>query len=152
MIVVVTGSRDWPDQPRIRHILDFIWACCCQAGDGLAPEALTVRHGANGNADSAAHFWATEYREAGKPISPDSHPAKWHLFGKAAGGFRNQEMFDPGDVDLCVGFSYRQSRGTADCVDRARTADVPVWFHSHGFASPPPPAARLISVERWRTW
>ncbi len=41
-----------------------------------------------------------------------------------AGHRRNQQMVDEHPV-LFVGFSYRRSSGTADCLRRARAAGIP---------------------------
>lgn len=152
MIVLVTGSRDWPEVQRVVHILDFVWSCCSTAGDGLAPEPLTVRHGGNGVVDTAAHYWALNHHYVGRPAAPDAMPADWKQLGKRAGGIRNQAMVDKGGIDLCIAFSYCGSSGTADCAGRAREADIPVWFHDFASPTPDPPPARLVTLDRWRAW
>jgi len=56
------------------------------------------------------------------------HPAHWGLYGKAAGPLRNQRMVDLG-ADICVAFPIATSRGTYDCMKRARSAGIPVTVY-----------------------
>lgn len=144
MIVLVTGSRNYTEHERIEKVLGFVWVCCSIAG-----EMLQVRHGHGGMADLTAHLWALGRREAGMAVTPDPHPAAWNTYGRAAGHIRNSEMIHPRDIDLCLAFGRDNSSGTADCMGKARDAEIPVWFHPFGLPSEPPPPARLIQPELW---
>lgn len=144
MIVLVTGSRNFDDQPHICRVLDFVWACA-QSGN----ETLVVRHGLNGLVDLAAHKWAVRRHNDGERVIPDPHPAQWGVYGRRAGVIRNTAMVAAGGVDICLGFDRGNSTGTADCLAKARAAGIPTWFHPYGLAAEPPPQARLIRGELW---
>lgn len=53
-------------------------------------------------------------------------PADWKRYGKRAGILRNQQMLTEGCPDLVLAFWKNKSRGTADMINRARKARVPV--------------------------
>lgn len=55
-------------------------------------------------------------------------PALWDKYGKAAGPIRNKRMLEDGNPDLLVFFHYNlnKSRGTANMVDQAVKADIPI--------------------------
>lgn len=53
------------------------------------------------------------------------HRAEWDKHDRAAGPIRNQGMVDSG-ADLCLAFPTKTSRGTRDCMRRARAAGIPV--------------------------
>lgn len=112
MIVLVCGSRDWADRATVFETLD-----------ALPREGLVVVEGCARGADSiGGHEWAAE---RGVPVR--HHPARWNLYGRAAGPVRNQEMLEE-RPDLVVAFheDLTASRGTADMVGRARRRGVPV--------------------------
>ena len=111
MRLLVTGDRDWTDADAIRLcLLD------------LKPEV--VIHGAAPGADSLADEVAKELG-----IERLSFPAKWKLYGRAAGPIRNQQMLDEGKPDTVVYFHHDlpSSKGTANMLKRARLADLPVY-------------------------
>lgn len=55
---------------------------------------------------------------------PYLFPADWKQYGKAAGPLRNAAMITAG-ADLVVGFRHPDSRGTKDCLEKARRAKIP---------------------------
>ncbi|AAN12819.1 gp177 [Mycobacterium phage Omega] len=114
--VLVTGSRGWMSREMIFEALarEFFEA------DKLGMPALVVRHGAAPGADLIAHEWALE----AEYVDPDPHPANWSA-GLIAGHVRNQKMVDLG-ADVCLAFPTADSRGTWDCVRRAKEAGIPV--------------------------
>lgn len=78
-----------------------------------------IIQGGAGGADALARGWAFSRRQELVNI-----PADWKTFGKAAGPIRNQAMLVKWSPDLVVAFTG--GRGTADMVNRARAAGVPV--------------------------
>ena len=126
--VIVTGSRHYPHQ-------EAVWEALYQRHS----DELTVVHGAcPTGADLHAHQWFFRAESVGAIEEP--HPAQWetctpacyHRPGKtcpAAGPRRNQEMVDLG-ADICLAFPWGESRGTMDCVRRARKAGIPVVIHA----------------------
>jgi len=117
MRILVTGSRHWNDRTTIADALAQAWE------DLGNPEGVTLVHGAcpHGGADQIA---AQEASKRGWTI--EAHPADWAAHGKAAGPLRNQQMVDAG-ADITLAFPQEGSRGTWDCIRRARKAEIPVW-------------------------
>ena len=108
--VLVCGGRAYADQAHLAASLELLHAA--------RPFTLLI-HGAAPGADSLAAGWANEHG-----LAVRAFPAAWDLHGKAAGPLRNQQMLDEGRPDLVVAFMG--GRGTADMVERATLAGVPV--------------------------
>ena len=116
MRIIVTGSRNWTDS---RPIENALLSATVEAFKRREP--ITIIHGAHTHGvDQIAAGLATYHGWTAEP-----HPAAWELHGKAAGPIRNQEMVDAG-ADLCLGFPLGESKGTRDCMRRARRAGIPV--------------------------
>lgn len=114
-VVLVTGSRDWTDEAAIARALEG---------------ATLVIHGGSGGADRIADDWA---RAEG--VKREVFRADWARHGSRAGPRRNQAMVDfacalrtNASVEVHA-FPLPGSRGTWDCVRRARAAGlvVHVW-------------------------
>lgn len=107
---LVCGGRDFDDwefmRTKLKVLLQTDWM-------------FILVHGDARGADTMAKRWG----EAVEIIVED-YPADWETYGKKAGPIRNQEMLDSG-IDGVVAFTG--GRGTADMVDRATAAGVPVW-------------------------
>ena len=108
MRVLVTGSRDWQDRLAIQ---DALTAC----------GATFVVHGDAKGADWIAN-------EVAKSLGLDvaRFPANWNGRGKAAGPYRNRQMFDICKPDLVLAFPLPQSRGTLDMMAYAESQGCPV--------------------------
>lgn len=121
MRVIVTGSRDWPYRDLITSELQGLLIRARRMN--LDTEFTVVEGGCPTGTDDYAAGWATW---AGNyyGVKHEQYKADWKTHGKAAGPLRNQEMVDLG-ADLCLAFSLNKSRGTADCLNRARTAGIP---------------------------
>lgn len=122
--VLVTGSRDWDDEPALWDALLDTWHDATQTA---GPEhQLVVVHGAcPRGADLMAHRWAQMQRFAGERIAPEPHPADWDKHGKRAGFLRNQAMVDLG-ADICLAFIKNNSRGASHTAERAETVGIAV--------------------------
>jgi hypothetical protein len=108
--VLITGSREWDDRETIYAILKAL------------PPGSVIVHGDADGADSIAAVLAESMGHTAEP-----HPVSketWKTVGPAAGPLRNQRMVDLG-ADLCLAFPRSGSRGTWDCVRRARKAKIP---------------------------
>lgn len=110
MRILITGSRAWTDRAAIRRAL-------ANAGGvfGAHPQEVTIVHGGARGAEFGCRV--------------EVHPADWPRHGKAAGHRRNAEMVALG-ADVCLAFPLGESRGTRDCVRRARDAGIPVVEHA----------------------
>ncbi len=108
MRVIVCGSRHYTDRGRIEARLELI------------PQPFTLVHGGATGVDAIAAGWGAA--QAG--VTVEVHPADWSM-GRPAGPIRNAKMIAYG-ADLVLAFPWRDSRGTWDCVNKARAAGIPV--------------------------
>ena len=114
MKILVTGSRHWRDKEAIHKAL---WWLRKETNN------VTVVHGGATGADSIAAEVALEFG-----FLPVEYAADWHKFRKAAGPIRNQTMVDSGpDVVLAFHEDLAESKGTKDCVKKARAKKIPVF-------------------------
>ncbi|WP_306365350.1 SLOG family protein [Nocardia sp. CC227C] len=149
--VIVTGSRAYPCEDDVWEALAMAIAEHCDVGD-----TFTVVHGAcPTGADAAVVTWfALPDGGSGVKLVEEPHPAYWEtnclpdchhqprrnragrLYCPAAGTRRNAEMVALG-ADLVLAFPLEgpraRSRGTWDCVDRARAAEIPVEIQTPSY-------------------
>ena len=112
--ILVTGSRNWTDWNAIATAIG-------RASTGWSPSSVTVVHGAcPTGADAIADELADRFG-----FTVERHPADWDRHGRAAGPIRNQEMVNLG-ADVCLALPLGSSRGTYDCMSRAKAACIPV--------------------------
>lgn len=104
--ILITASRVWASYKLMRRAI-------------VAHGPAIVVHGDCRGGDKMA---ARIARSLGWPAEP--HPADWSR-GLGAGFDRNQDMVDLG-ADVCLAFPMPGSRGTWDCVRRARLAGIQV--------------------------
>lgn len=112
MRVLITGSRDWVNESRMRAVFVEL--------DKRARKPITLVHGCARGADRMAGKIA---EELGWVV--EEHPADWDTYGKRAGLLRNEEMVTRG-ADLCLAFPMPSSRGTYHCMRLARLAEIEV--------------------------
>ena len=112
MKVIICGSRDWTNTLMIDSYLKNL------------PPFSVVIHGEAPGADEIAHRLAHNHGHIVR-----GYPARWDLYGDAAGPIRNQQMLDEEKpVDRVVAFheDLANSTGTKDMITRARKAWIPV--------------------------
>jgi predicted Rossmann-fold nucleotide-binding protein len=114
-VILVCGGRDFNDERFVNHILDK-----ANAERGII---AIIQGGAKG-ADSLAAKWAKANRIPCKAFHAD-----WNLHGKAAGHIRNKQMLDEGKPDAVIAFPG--GAGTANMVEQARNAGLPIWRPVH---------------------
>jgi hypothetical protein len=137
--VLVTGSRTWDDQQAVADALLDAWHDATQ----LVSEQVqfTVVHGdCPTGADAVAKQWAIDNgvfqvavpadwaapcTEQCPPTSHRKTSSKRGDYCPLAGHHRNQLMVDMG-ADLVLAFRRNNSRGTTDCISRAKRAGIPV--------------------------
>ena len=110
MRVLFCGDRNWKNPIPIRlKLVD------------LPPTTTVVNGGARG-ADTIAKEEAERLE-----MKVETYGAEWEKFGRSAGPRRNQIMLDTG-IDLVVAFhaNLTISRGTLDCIRRARRMGIEV--------------------------
>lgn len=119
-IVIVTGSRDWTDSITVHVEILRKNPFCLVLGD------------CETGADAMARTWAMLH-----DIPADINIADWDNQGDAAGPIRNTAMIrsalqiaealDMSIEDIvCLGFPLPQSKGTHDCMRKARRAGIHV--------------------------
>jgi len=123
MRVLATGSRHWTDVAVIKEVLLSV--------QGERPsEFMTLVHGAQVSKDRKTFVkYGADYLagEVAKQLGwkVETFPAEWERYGRRAGPVRNQLMVDH-KADVCVVFPMPDSRGTWDCVRRAKKARIPL--------------------------
>jgi SLOG family YspA-like protein len=111
--VLVCGPRDMTDYWLVHEVLNGIHKA--------TPITCIIEGGALG-ADRYAKRWATD-----RGVFYEEFSADWEKHGKAAGPMRNAQMIREGNPDRVVAFiSQPPSRGTANMVQQAKKAELPV--------------------------
>jgi hypothetical protein len=118
MRVLVTGSRDWDVRYKINMILNELKAMA-----DILNSQLTIVHGA---CPTGADFYADQWANYRSDVKAEQWPARWELYGKAAGPRRNEAMVDAG-ADMCLAFLRGNSPGTSQTIALARTAGIPTF-------------------------
>lgn len=112
MILIIAGSRGFPRD----QVLAALEAC---------PFPVTeVVSGAARGPDTYGAEWAHKHRVPVRYVH-----AAWQEHGRAAGPIRNAQMVDYAaavEESALVAFWDGQSRGTADVMERARRAGLPI--------------------------
>lgn len=115
MRVVFCGSRNWVDEEPIRKLIQ-------ELKEDSNDDLVTIVTGGAKGADSIAHRIA---REEG--CNTMVFRARWDLYGNSAGPLRNQLMLDESDPEQVFAFKTTpESRGTDDCIRRAKKKGIPV--------------------------
>lgn len=114
--ILVTGSRYWSDKEVIRKAID---KAIDDLGEG---QEVVIIEGAcpYGGADKIASEYGNELG-----VKVESYPADFEGIGGYAGPLRNEKMVKTG-ADVCLAFPVSGSRGTWDCVKKARHAGIEV--------------------------
>jgi len=114
MRVLVYGGRDYKDWSYLKWFLDEF---------SIENIVDVVIEGDAPGADRMAGSWAKL-----RDIPLLKFPARWDIYGKAAGSIRNQLMIDEGKPDIAVEFPG--GKGTADMQDRLHKAGIKVILAS----------------------
>lgn len=113
MRVLVTGSRDWWDTPRIYRALGKL-------GEESGRDSMVLIHGGAVGADTTAANYAGAMDWGVEVYRP-----MWAVYGKGAGIRRNIEMVDS-MPDLVLAFIKDCSPGASQCADYAESKGIPV--------------------------
>lgn len=130
MRVLVCGGRNYRDRESVFHQLHSLAERCGY---------LTVIEGGATGADALAREWASSLKhdlwtfqarwsETGRPGAVVRYRRDGTPYDAAAGGIRNQRMLDEGKPDLVIAFTG--GRGTADMVNKAHAAGLPVEVYA----------------------
>lgn len=115
MRVLVCGSR---------HFEDYLKLCNEMDGLGLdEQQPITIISGEARGADTLAKRYA---EECGWDY--EGYPADWNTHGKRAGPIRNRQMLVEGKPDLVVAFLAKDSRGTQNMINQAKSANVKTYI------------------------
>lgn len=111
--LVIAGSRSCYDYDLIEEeVDDFIYSINPQ-------ERIQIYSGGARGADKLGELYASNRGYAVKIFNAD-----WDNFGRAAGPIRNREMLKT--ADAVIVFWDGMSRGTSDCISRARELNLPL--------------------------
>lgn len=132
MRVLITGSRDWPDQERLWQALDLVYEQFLAERKTERKGLFMVVHGGAQGADRMAMAWVRGKRRDGElNIYHEMHPVQWNQNGKfvkAAGHQRNQRMVDKG-ATLALAFIRNNSPGATGCLKMIDRAGIPSQVH-----------------------
>jgi len=138
MRIIVTGSRDWPEEETgLTIVLSTL-----QGAFNLnvySGQPLTVVHGAcPTGVDAIVSRWVARTQQwrmgnkvslPGTEVIEEPHSPEWEKWGKGAGPIRNQYMANLG-ANFCLAFLYepdgRVSKGTRDMIRAANRSRIPV--------------------------
>jgi len=131
VLVVVTGSRDWPDRDRVFRVLD----AAAKKHEEIAPYAplRVMEGGCAKGADLHAREWIARRYRAGLDHR-EPMPAPFKREGRSAGPRRNRYMALVAEARRfcgwkvwCVSFGLSMSTGgTSQCVAMLRAKDLAV--------------------------
>jgi hypothetical protein len=130
--LLVTGSRDWEDEDRIKEELHKLWSQLAERDwDGslsnMGDSVILVSGACPRGADRIAE---SIWEQQGFTI--ERHPADWHgPAGKGAGFKRNREMVKLG-ADACVAFIKNNSKGATHTANLAERAGIPTYRFTEG--------------------
>ena len=115
MRILVTGSRDWTNEAKIREVMLDVTIVL-----GSGPHTLV-----SGACPTGADYIAEKFAsEMGYEV--ERYPANWAEYGKSAGFIRNAQMVET-EPDLCIAFIKHQSKGASHTVELAEKAGVMTW-------------------------
>jgi hypothetical protein len=122
MKIIICGSRDFDDYPRLKTELDRLTA---KLDDIVvvtgAQESKDPRTGRKWGADYLAEKWALA-----NGISVERYHADWSKHGKQAGPIRNTEMINESGAKALIAFWDGESLGTKDVIEKARKKGLKV--------------------------
>lgn len=109
IIILICGDRNWNN---FKVIEDFILT--------LPKDTIIVEGDCRG-VDKISGYLAQKHGLEVIPV-----PAKWDVYGRAAGPIRNQEMLDKYKPTLVVAFhnDIEHSKGTKDMIERTTNAGI----------------------------
>ena len=124
--ILVTGWRHWPGE--YAHVIhEALVRTAALADPGRRPIIVVQGECEYGGVDLWANEWAVHTTDA----EPEPHPAKRDSQGRILGPARNARMVALG-ADVCLAFPGPGSRGTMDCIRKAKAAGIPTMIrHWH---------------------
>lgn len=112
--VVIAGSRGFCDYEAACRFIDQCLNLC-------EKEEIIVLSGGARGADALGEHYAHEHG-----FAIERYPARWQIYGKAAGIRRNEEMAAACDLVIC--FWDGESRGTKSMIAFARKHNKPIFI------------------------
>jgi hypothetical protein len=112
MKVLVCGSRSFRDADQIESLIRTF------------PKDTIIITGMAPGADIIAYRMALKHG-----LVPETYPAHWDIYGRAAGPIRNAQMIKEGKPDRVYAFytDKERSKGTKNMVAQANAHEIPVF-------------------------
>ena len=111
--ILICGDRNYANFNKIeKYILTL-------------PKDTTIVEGDCRGTDRISGYLARKHG-----LTDEKHPANWDKYGLSAGPLRNQEMIDS-KINIVTVFHehLEDSKGTADTIRRAKTANIPILIN-----------------------
>lgn len=121
--ILVTGWRNWPKEEAQYVWSKLYWTIGRYwSANGFVTPQVVVVHGQSpyGGVDLWADQWAWNNRSFARA---EPHPASRGPRGELLGPARNSHMVALG-ANVCLAFPGPNSRGTVDCMKKAREAGI----------------------------
>lgn len=97
----------------------------CEAIEASGFQITCVLSGCANGVDRLGERWAEEHH-----VPVRRYPAKWEMFGKAAGAIRNSEMLEDSEQAICIWDG--KSPGTRDLIGKAKRKPLRLYVHVVG--------------------
>jgi hypothetical protein len=116
--IIITGTREDPFAEQLLNIDRRL---------ALLPEGSLIRVGDSSGIDA---YVKKAIDETFTHLRYSEYKANWEKFGNKAGPIRNQEMVDCG-ADECWAYPNLNgiSKGTWNCIHKAKAAGIPVTVY-----------------------
>ena len=134
LVILVTGWREWPEkwEPHGLPVPDALWKTACRSkrigGLRVMRSRVTVINGGARGVDYIVNGWCQLIG-----LMPEIFPASAYGPWPQCGPIRNSamvarcvELRDQGWDVVCLAFPGPDSRGTWDCVNKAKRAGIKV--------------------------
>ena len=128
MKIIIAGSRTIFDNEydnKFNNLEpDHYYQQICKAIEASGWSPSIIVSGTARGVDQLGEKWAEE-----NYIPIERHPAKWDMYGKAAGYIRNQEMALCSEALIAIMLKDNPTRGTTHMINLAKHNDLKIFIY-----------------------